>query len=238
MDSNASNDASEGLSRRGLLLGSALMGAGATALAARTAIAAAAAAVSRPDPLVPIPLPPQVPAAEALAVMPDTRLWFWDTGGRGQPIVLLHPATGSLSTSAPYPQGTLVRAWGDVYTGQREYGGNGDIVTNATFGIGTLPVTNNAILAPVISGKLNIGNGYALHGTLVKDQLGRPASHGCVRVGDADMEKLFHIILVGKAAGKIVENDYVVTEVQAPARHMAADETCAASHQRPGPISC
>src|SRR5207237_1143324 len=92
MDSNASNDASEGLSRRGLLLGSAVMGAGVTALTARTATAAAA---SRPDPLVPIPLPPQVPAAEGLAVLPDTRLWFWDTGGRGQPIVLLHPATGS-----------------------------------------------------------------------------------------------------------------------------------------------
>src|SRR5262249_501512 len=45
--------------------------------------------------------------------------------------------------------------------------------------------------------RLNIGNGYALHGTLAKDQLGRPASHGCVRLGDADMAKLFAMAKVG-----------------------------------------
>jgi lipoprotein-anchoring transpeptidase ErfK/SrfK len=45
--------------------------------------------------------------------------------------------------------------------------------------------------------RLNIGNGYALHGTLMKDQLGRPASHGCVRLGDSDMEKLFAMARVG-----------------------------------------
>jgi len=92
MDSNASNNGSKGLSRRGLV-GSALVGAG-VALTARTATAAAAAS-NRTDPLVPIPIPPQVPAAEGVASLPDTRLWFWDTGGRGQPIVLSHPATGS-----------------------------------------------------------------------------------------------------------------------------------------------
>jgi pimeloyl-ACP methyl ester carboxylesterase len=30
-----------------------------------------------------------------MAQIPDTRLWHWDTGGEGPPIVLLHPATGS-----------------------------------------------------------------------------------------------------------------------------------------------
>ena len=43
----------------------------------------------------PVPLPQQAPAKEALASLPDTRLWYWDTGGGGTPIVLLHPATGS-----------------------------------------------------------------------------------------------------------------------------------------------
>ncbi len=28
-------------------------------------------------------------------MLPDTRLWYWDTGGDGPAIVLLHPATGS-----------------------------------------------------------------------------------------------------------------------------------------------
>ena len=42
-----------------------------------------------------MPLPAPVPAKEALATLPDTRLWYWDTGGDGIPVVLVHPATGS-----------------------------------------------------------------------------------------------------------------------------------------------
>jgi pimeloyl-ACP methyl ester carboxylesterase len=45
--------------------------------------------------MTPIPIPEQAPAKEGMAQIPDTRLWYWDTGGSGAPIVLLHPATGS-----------------------------------------------------------------------------------------------------------------------------------------------
>ena len=41
--------------------------------------------------------------------------------------------------------------------------------------------------------RLNIGDGYALHGTLAKGQLGRSVSHGCVRLGDGDIERLFEM---------------------------------------------
>ena len=47
------------------------------------------------DPMVPIPIPMQVPAKEEIAELPGTHLGFWDTGGEGQPILLLHPASGS-----------------------------------------------------------------------------------------------------------------------------------------------
>ena len=47
------------------------------------------------NPIMPIPIPAQVPAKDGMAQIPDTRLWYWDTGGQGLPIVLLHPATGS-----------------------------------------------------------------------------------------------------------------------------------------------
>jgi pimeloyl-ACP methyl ester carboxylesterase len=43
----------------------------------------------------PIHIPAQVPAKDGKAPILDTRLWYWDTGGNGVPIVLLHPATGS-----------------------------------------------------------------------------------------------------------------------------------------------
>lgn len=47
------------------------------------------------DPMIPVPIPEQVPANEAMAQLPDTRLGYWDTGGAGDPIILLHPASGS-----------------------------------------------------------------------------------------------------------------------------------------------
>src|SRR5882757_7569273 len=59
------------------------------------AVAAMLTAAPAAAQLVPVPLPQPVPAKEALATLPDTRLWYWDTGGDGTPIVLVHPATGS-----------------------------------------------------------------------------------------------------------------------------------------------
>ena len=47
------------------------------------------------DPMIPVPIPEQVPAKEGMAELPSTRLGYWDTGGAGEPIVLLHPASGS-----------------------------------------------------------------------------------------------------------------------------------------------
>jgi pimeloyl-ACP methyl ester carboxylesterase len=57
--------------------------------------AASAKAETIMNPIVPIPQPAQVPAKEGLASIADTRLWYWDTGGQGAPVVLLHPASGS-----------------------------------------------------------------------------------------------------------------------------------------------
>ena len=45
--------------------------------------------------------------------------------------------------------------------------------------------------------RLNLGDGYALHGTQAVDQLGRSVSHGCVRLGDADIARLYRLANVG-----------------------------------------
>ena len=47
------------------------------------------------NPMTPVPIPAQVAAKDGMAGIPDTRLWYWDTGGPGVPIVLMHPVTGS-----------------------------------------------------------------------------------------------------------------------------------------------
>ncbi|HSC78427.1 MAG TPA: L,D-transpeptidase family protein [Candidatus Acidoferrales bacterium] len=38
---------------------------------------------------------------------------------------------------------------------------------------------------------LDLGDSYKIHGTKEKDRLGEPVSHGCVRVGDEDLEFVY-----------------------------------------------
>ena len=45
--------------------------------------------------------------------------------------------------------------------------------------------------------RLNLGDGYAIHGTQETSKLGQSVSHGCVRLGDADIEQLYAMSSVG-----------------------------------------
>jgi lipoprotein-anchoring transpeptidase ErfK/SrfK len=45
--------------------------------------------------------------------------------------------------------------------------------------------------------RLNLGDGYALHGTDVPSSIGTAASHGCVRLRNEDIETLYTIVQVG-----------------------------------------
>jgi pimeloyl-ACP methyl ester carboxylesterase len=81
----------QGVSRRGVLMSGAVAGAG-VALGGAPMRATAA---PQSNPLTPVPLPAQAPAKEGMAELADTRLWYWETGGDGAPIVLAHPASGS-----------------------------------------------------------------------------------------------------------------------------------------------
>jgi lipoprotein-anchoring transpeptidase ErfK/SrfK len=74
---------------------------------------------------------------------------------------------------------------------------------------GKLIVAGNTLVIPPVDSpqrhfdkvlgryRLNLGDGYAIHGTQESDQLGRSVSHGCVRVGDADIERLYAMTKVG-----------------------------------------
>src|SRR5687768_2839656 len=47
--------------------------------------------------------------------------------------------------------------------------------------------------------RLNLGDGYALHGTNKPETVGRSVSHGCVRLRNEDIAKLYEIVPVGTA---------------------------------------
>ena len=45
--------------------------------------------------------------------------------------------------------------------------------------------------------RLNLGDGYALHGTNEPESVGKAASHGCVRLRNEDIETLYRMVPVG-----------------------------------------
>ena len=87
----------------------------------------------------------------------------------------------------------------------------GDTVVEVSGGVerelppGKTIVAGDAIIMPPVQSKqrhydkvlgkyrLEMGNGYGIHGTDEPDKLGQSVSHGCVRLGDADIEKLYQI---------------------------------------------
>ena len=45
--------------------------------------------------------------------------------------------------------------------------------------------------------RLYLGDGYGIHGTDHPESIGRAASHGCVRLRNEDIEKLYDMVPVG-----------------------------------------
>jgi pimeloyl-ACP methyl ester carboxylesterase len=66
-----------------------------TAVAALVLGAAAIETATGQGVMAPVPVPAQAPAKEGYAQLKDTKLFYWDTGGEGQPIILVHPNSGS-----------------------------------------------------------------------------------------------------------------------------------------------
>lgn len=61
------------------------------------------------------------------------------------------------------------------------------------------PIGTRARQFPDVLGthRLNLGDGYALHGTQAVSQLGRSVSHGCVRLRNEDIARLYAMAKVG-----------------------------------------
>ncbi len=61
------------------------------------------------------------------------------------------------------------------------------------------PVGTRARMFPDVLGthRLNLGDGYALHGTQAVRQLGQSVSHGCVRLHNNDIARLYEMAKVG-----------------------------------------
>ena len=75
--------------------------------------------------------------------------------------------------------------------------------------------------------------GYGIHGTNAPRSIGRAASHGCIRLRNRDMERLFTLLRVGDVVEIHGERDDTVAEVFGD----AADSTMVADAQAASQVS-
>jgi len=75
--------------------------------------------------------------------------------------------------------------------------------------------------------------GYGIHGTNVPRSIGHAASHGCIRLRNRDMERLFGMLRVGDVVKIRSERDEQITQVFGSAGGTGADDTTLASTQVP-----
>jgi lipoprotein-anchoring transpeptidase ErfK/SrfK len=111
----------------------------------------------------------------------DEGVWGWFGGGGGGRVLRVRNGNvveDSGGSERPLPPGKLIVA------------GNTLVIPP----VGTEQRKFDKVLGHY---RLNLGDGYALHGTQATEDLGRSVSHGCVRLGDADIERLFQMASVG-----------------------------------------
>jgi lipoprotein-anchoring transpeptidase ErfK/SrfK len=103
---------------------------------------------------------------------------------------------GSSSNTASNP---VLKVRGDTVVEVNPDGSERELESGKTIVAGDAvvipPVTTKQRHYDKVLGKfrLEMGNGYGIHGTDEPDKLGQSVSHGCVRLGDADIEKLYQI---------------------------------------------
>jgi len=132
------DDASGRMSRRTTIKTGIVIGA--AAMAGRPGAAVAAAAAPG-NPVVPVPIPPQVPAKEGVATLSGARIGYSDTEGNGQAVVLVHPATGSARIWV-YQQPAFARAGYRVVAFARRGYANSDPVPKANPGSASIDLHN------------------------------------------------------------------------------------------------
>lgn len=136
---------------------------------------------------------------------------------RGMRVVHLNPGRSiDADTGGPVQSGSSgVWGWFSNSGSNRVLKVQGNSVVEVDNGVahelppGQIITAGDAIVIPPIgtpqrkfdkvlgSFRLNLGDGYAIHGTQAANQLGRSVSHGCVRVGDADLARLYAMANVG-----------------------------------------
>ncbi|HET8654510.1 MAG TPA: L,D-transpeptidase [Longimicrobiaceae bacterium] len=72
-----------------------------------------------------------------------------------------------------------------------------EVIFGDTLFVPPADVVNRRITGELGAYELDLGGGYLIHGTPDKESIGRPTTHGCIRVGDAALELLYREVPAG-----------------------------------------
>jgi hypothetical protein len=72
-----------------------------------------------------------------------------------------------------------------------------EIIANGNIVIPPYGTTQRRYLGVLGTRRLELGDGYGIHGTDHPESIGKAASHGCVRLRNEDIEKLYDMVPVG-----------------------------------------
>jgi len=94
--------------------------------------------------------------------------------------------------------GEVVRRYSDGRTVSLGGGTEGrEIVSGGNVIIPPFGTTARRYLGVLGTRRLKMGDGYAIHGTNKPETIGRSVSHGCVRMKNEDIERLYPMVPVG-----------------------------------------
>ena len=137
--------------------------------------------------------------ADPVWVPPD---WHYQEIAQKKGLGLLKLTRGQ---TIPYPDGSVIEVEGNDVV--RKYPDGHVVPFDAAEGHEII-VGGNVIVPPYGTNqrkyigtlgthRLNLGDGYALHGTDDPASIGKAVSHGCVRLQDEDIDYLYSIVPVG-----------------------------------------
>ena len=162
------------------------------AMAASGSVVAQSGRAQGAEQVSPAPQTQRPAVSDRLIVVsiPDRKLVLLENGA----VKRVYPvAVGKPSTPSPAGRFTIVRRVSDP-----TYSHNGKVVG---------PGPKN----PVGSRWMGLSTrGYGIHGTNEPNSIGKAASHGCIRMGKADLEELYTLAEVGDAVEIHAEHDATV----------------------------
>jgi len=91
----------------------------------------------------------------------------------------------------------IVKAYPDGRVEPLEASDGREIVVNGNIIIPPFGTNQRRYKGVLGTRRLVLGDGYALHGTNLPQSIGQAVSHGCVRLRNEDIEKLYEMVAVG-----------------------------------------